>query len=125
MKKTLSIFAAFVVVLTLFWVSCGSADGEGPGEGVITRPPISDGNVGPRGSIHDNPADGIYVSPTGNDATADGSIDKPYKSINAALAAAQSGDTIILRGGTYREGINVRVRSSNITIKSALYFNTL
>jgi hypothetical protein len=34
------------------------------------------------------------------------------------LAAASPGDTIILRGGTYREGINVRVRIHDITIKS-------
>ncbi|MCL2318276.1 MAG: right-handed parallel beta-helix repeat-containing protein, partial [Methanomassiliicoccaceae archaeon] len=57
---------------------------------------------------------------TGDDRTADGSIGKPYKSINTALReAAQPGDTIILRGGTYKEGQNVRVLLSDITIKSA------
>ena len=76
------------------------------------------GNVGPRPNTADDPADGIYVSPDGNDATATGSIDKPYKSINSALAKAKSGATIILRGGTYKEGQNVRVNLSNITIKS-------
>jgi len=81
------------------------------------------GNVGPRGSIYDDPADGIYVSPNGNDATADGSIDKPYKSINTALNAAINNvlpsTTIILRGGLYQERRDVRVRMSNVTIKSA------
>jgi len=67
----------------------------------------------------DNPAGSLYVSPDGNDSTATGSADAPYKSINAALAVAEPGDTIILRGGTYREGENVRVRTPNITIKSA------
>ncbi|MCL1817068.1 MAG: right-handed parallel beta-helix repeat-containing protein, partial [Clostridiales bacterium] len=76
------------------------------------------GSVGPRANTGADPADGIYVSPTGNDSTANGSIGAPYKSINTALAAAHSGDTIILRGGTYREGINVRIRIPNITIKS-------
>ena len=76
-------------------------------------------DVGPRGSIYDDPANGIYVSPTGNDNTANGSIGSPYKSINTALAAASPGDTIILRGGTYCEGVNVRPRKQNITIKSA------
>ena len=76
--------------------------------------------VGPRANIHEDPSDGIYVSPTGNDNTATGSIDKPYKSINAALEVAQSGATIILRGGIYREGIDteVRINKPNITIKS-------
>jgi len=75
-------------------------------------------NFVPRANSADDPVNGIYVSPNGNDSTATGSINAPYKSINTALAAAHSGDTIILRGGTYREGINVRIRIPNITIKS-------
>ena len=81
--------------------------------------PIGDGNVGPRANTHDDPANGIYVSPTGNDNSADGSISKPFKSINSALNNASSGATIILRNGTYKEGAEVRVRIPNITIKSA------
>ena len=76
-------------------------------------------SVGLRAASGDDPANGIYVSPDGNDAVATGSFDAPYFSINTALAAAQPGDTIILRGGTYREGVNVRIRMPNITIKSA------
>ena len=78
-------------------------------------------HIGPRSSVnmYDDPANGIYVSPSGNDATADGTIGKPYKSINTALGKAQSGATIILRGGTYREGRRVRIQKSNTTIKSA------
>ena len=74
--------------------------------------------VGPRSNVHDDPANGIYVAPDGNDATATGSINAPYKSINSALASAEPGSTIILRSGTYREGTEVRVREPNITIKS-------
>ena len=78
------------------------------------------GEVGPRFGVGgDDPANGIYVSPNGNDSNADGSKDRPYKGINTALAAAQAGSTIILRGGTYKEGRDVRVQKSNITIKSA------
>ena len=76
------------------------------------------GNVGPRGNSYDDPANGIYVAPDGNDATATGSIGSPYKSINAALAAAQPGATVILRGGTYHEGTEVRPRIPNVTVKS-------
>ncbi|MCL1912858.1 MAG: right-handed parallel beta-helix repeat-containing protein [Eubacteriaceae bacterium] len=85
-----------------------------------TTPPLGAyGKVGPRANLGEDHANGVYVSSNGNDATANGSIDAPYKSINTALAAAQPGDTIILRGGTYREGINVRIRIPNITIRSA------
>jgi len=76
-------------------------------------------NFGPRVNSGDDPVNGIYVSPSGNDFTATGLIDAPYKSINAALAITKPGDTIILRDGIYCEGINVRVRLPDITIKSA------
>jgi len=85
-----------------------------------TPPPINtSGNVGPRSNTGDDPANGVYVSPNGNDSTANGTIEAPYKSINTALATAEPGDTIILRSGIYREGINVRIRTPDITIKSA------
>jgi hypothetical protein len=99
--------------------STGSDTGTDTGSGGTTQPPIaSAGNAGPRACSGVDPADGVYVSPSGNDDTADGSIGAPYKSINTALAAAEPGDTVILRGGTYREGINVRIRQPNITLKS-------
>ena len=75
--------------------------------------------IGPRSNTSEDPINGIYVSIGGNDATATGAIAAPYQSINAALASAQPGDTIILRNGTYREGSSVRIRNPNITIKSA------
>ena len=43
----------------------------------------------------------IYISPTGNDGTGDGSISTPYLTLEAAWADASAGDTIYLRGGTY------------------------
>ena len=89
--------------------------GRGP------MPPMqsSYGDIGPRAHSGDDPAGGIYVSPDGNDASATGSIDAPYKSINTALDSAEPGDTLILRGGIYQEGMNVRVRMPDITIRSA------
>ena len=92
---------------------------EDPTNSDVIQSDESTGNNEPRVNTFDDPANSIYVSPTGNDTTANGSIDKPFKSINTALETAEPGDTIILRGGTYREGINVRVRMPNITIKSA------
>lgn len=97
----------------------GTDSGTNTGSDSTTQPPVSSaGNVGPRACSGVDPADGIYVSPSGNDATADGSVTAPYKSINTALDAAEPGDTVILRGGSYREGINVRIRQPNITLKS-------
>jgi hypothetical protein len=75
--------------------------------------------VGPRSNTANDPANSVYVSPNGNDATATGAIDKPYKSINSALAKAGAGGTVVLRGGYYDEKMNVRVQNPNVTIKSA------
>ena len=90
-----------------------AASGAVSATGATTVP-----GLGPRANLHADPAGGIYVSPSGDDAAATGAIGAPYKSINTALSAAGPGDTLILRGGTYREGANVRVRVPNITIKS-------
>jgi hypothetical protein len=44
----------------------------------------------------------LYVAATGNDADS-GSLEKPLRTIQAALDRLKAGDTCILRGGTYRE----------------------
>ena len=53
-----------------------------------------------------------FVSPIGLDANS-GKIDKPFKTINHAVAVAQAGDTVYLRGGIYRETI-IPVRSGTV-----------
>ncbi len=48
----------------------------------------------------------IYVAPTGSDSNA-GTEAAPYRTIKRAVQVAQSGDTIILRGGVYRESVQI------------------
>ena len=113
LRKVAAIVACFAVAAMF------SGCNKNPETSDDIASPSGDGNIGPRAHTADDPPNGVYVSPDGNDATANGSIDKPYKSINTALAAASAGNTIILRNGTYKEGVNVRVNLPNITIKSA------
>ncbi|CAI4213355.1 unnamed protein product [Parascedosporium putredinis] len=51
----------------------------------------------------------IYVSPTG---TGTGTLAAPYGSIQSAVNAAVAGDTIYLRGGTYRPSANIQFSKS-------------
>ena len=44
----------------------------------------------------------IYVAPDGNDSTNTGTIDKPFGSIQKAQELASPGDTVYIRGGTYK-----------------------
>jgi hypothetical protein len=48
----------------------------------------------------------FYVSPSGADKN-DGGLERPFKTIGKGLSTAQAGDTLVLRGGTYRERIIV------------------
>ncbi len=60
----------------------------------------------------------FHVSPTGDDATGNGTMSRPYGHIQYVLDnVAVSGDVIVLRGGLYNE--NIRIRNSNMTIRSA------
>jgi hypothetical protein len=47
----------------------------------------------------------FFVSLTGNDENAGTSIDAPMRTIQNAVNVAQPGDTIMVRGGTYRETV--------------------
>jgi hypothetical protein len=62
-----------------------------------------------------------YMAPNGSDS-AGGSLSSPWKTLDASLPKLSSGDTLILRGGTYFEtGITIDVQgtaSSPITIRA-------
>ena len=45
----------------------------------------------------------IYMATDGNDNSGNGSIDKPYKSLTKCQEVANSGDKVIIRGGTYKD----------------------
>ncbi len=58
-----------------------------------------------------------YISTGGNDSTGDGSVGNPFQTLQYTLDnAADPGDTVVLRGGTYNEA--VRIREPDITIRS-------
>lgn len=62
-----------------------------------------------------------HVSLSGNDDTADGSAEQPYRTLAAAVTAvnaAEGGETVLVHGGTYAEPSEIRVRVPDVTIRS-------
>jgi parallel beta-helix repeat protein len=64
------------------------------------------------------PSNAIFVSASAGSDSASGTVSSPMKTLGAALSRAASGQTIVLRGGTYHESVQVGTAKSNITIQS-------
>ena len=54
----------------------------------------------------------IYMATNGNDSTGDGSKSKPYKTLMKCQQVANYGDTVMIRGGTYK---NFAIADSDAT----------
>ncbi|HSH56120.1 MAG TPA: right-handed parallel beta-helix repeat-containing protein [Candidatus Limnocylindrales bacterium] len=52
-----------------------------------------------------------YVATNGSDTTGNGSVGAPYATVSKAVSAAAAGDSIVIRGGIYRQG-NISVGST-------------
>jgi pectin methylesterase-like acyl-CoA thioesterase len=62
-----------------------------------------------------------YVSPKGNDTNSGTLLTAPVRTIQKAVDAAQPGDTIFVRGGTYRETVSTPrsgTSAARITIRN-------
>jgi len=57
-------------------------------------------------------ATSIYLSPTGNDTTGNGTISSPYRTLTKAATVAVAGDTVYARGGTYSASRNEYIACS-------------
>ena len=63
------------------------------------------------------PAHAIVVSVAAGSDSNDGSLAHPLRTIKAALSRAAAGATIVLRGGSYHESVNV-ASSASVTIQA-------
>lgn len=82
-------------------------------------PPPDDsapGSAVPGKTSYPVPANATFVSPTGSDS-GDGSIGRPYATVAKAVASADSGATIVLRGGTYHQKASIPADKS-LTIQA-------
>ncbi|MDB5162671.1 MAG: putative sortase-sorted surface protein [Candidatus Saccharibacteria bacterium] len=50
----------------------------------------------------------VYIAPTGSD-TNSGTVGSPFATLAKAISTASNGSNIVIRGGTYRDHVNVKV----------------
>jgi len=63
-----------------------------------------------------------FISPSGNDFSGDGSFSKPWYNLSKAVAVAQAGDTIHVRGGKYSYDQTIRLTTSGAAGKRICIF---
>jgi len=74
------------------------------------------GSAAPGSTSYAVPSNALVVSPAGND-TAVGTVAAPLKTVGAAVAKAVTGQTVVLRAGTYNESV-VIPSSKSLTVQS-------
>jgi hypothetical protein len=86
----------------------------GPGTGAGAQLPITY-------DLNSLPGTKRYVATNGNDTTGNGTIGAPYATLKQAITVAASGDSIVVRGGVYRNGNNTDNIPANKTLRITAY----
>ena len=76
---------------------------------------LANGTVGIVDTNYPIPAGAHFVATTGSDSNS-GSQTSPWKTIGHAVAASSSGSTIVIYGGTYREGA-ISISGKKLTLQ--------
>lgn len=63
----------------------------------------------------------IYVATTGNDSPNDGTIEKPYLTINKVAQVAVAGDVVIIKSGTYSPTAQIDMANSGTALLPITY----
>jgi hypothetical protein len=79
--------------------------------------PADFGAAAPGSTAYAAPADARWVAPDGDDAGL-GTAEQPWRTLGRAVQAAPGGGTVVLRGGTYRESVEVP-STRRLTIQAA------
>jgi hypothetical protein len=92
----------------------------GPTTVISTPPAISAGSATVGTADYGLPAsNAIYISPTGSDSNP-GTVASPKQTLKAALTAATSGTTIVMRAGSYNEGADTQTGGTATDSRAAM-----
>ncbi|MBA2625967.1 MAG: DUF1565 domain-containing protein, partial [Acidimicrobiia bacterium] len=116
-RSPLARLARFVLVGAVAALLPACTD-PGTGKEQAVPEPMAGYGAAPLGSVsYPVPPGARYVAPNGNDAAA-GTEAAPWRTLAHAVSAAPGGSTIVMRGGTYRESVEVPATRS-LTIQPA------
>ena len=96
-----------------------SSSGEGGAAGEAPTPSLG-GAAGAGGAGEEPSGVGLYVGGNGNDTTATGALDDPFKTLAHAVTVANAGDTIVFLDGGYSftsavaipDGVNLKAQNA-------------
>lgn len=94
----LAVLVLVAAVVVLIYARQGGPD--------VVGPPVSVPDT-----AYDIPSDAVFMAPDGDD-DAGGTRSAPVGSLGRALALVPSGGTVVMRGGTYREGSSSAITKS-------------
>lgn len=95
---------ALIAVLLLIFAIARMMSGDEPSAAAPPEPIASAADMPLAVTAYPAPPDSIFVSREGSDE-ASGSERSPLRTLRAAVGRVPTGGTVVLRGGTYREGI--------------------
>jgi trimeric autotransporter adhesin len=78
-----------------------------PGPTSTAPAPAATGGSQPSSDGYSVPAGARFVSPSGSDGSGDGSSARPWHSVGKAVNSVSSGTTVVMRGGSYHETVQV------------------
>lgn len=67
----------------------------------------------------------FYISPEGNDNTADGSFEKPFYSLQTAVDLVSAGDTIFMLEGTYNYSTRINIKQIGAPNGGTIYLSAI